>query len=140
MCFSLSYSFVEDFFASRYFSMDAITGEVKIAAGASIDREVIGPSLNFNIQAADLCKLMNWDFRLLGYVFYKWVIRLFIADGNVTLGTANGKRSIVNFMVNIIDINDDPPRFEPVSTENCYFRSRNFQRMTLFFPAQYRVI
>lgn len=45
---------MENFDAARYFTFDNITGDIMIAAKGNIDRETIGPSLSYTIQAADM--------------------------------------------------------------------------------------
>ena len=39
-----------------YFTFDNVTGDLMIAAKGNIDRETIGSSLSYTIQAADMCK------------------------------------------------------------------------------------
>lgn len=52
----IRFSFVENFDAARYFTFDNVTGDLMIAAKGNIDRETIGSSLSYTIQAADMCK------------------------------------------------------------------------------------
>ncbi len=53
----LRYSFVESFEASRYLTIDSITGEIRTSQ--KIDRELSGASLKFTLQATDKSKFFT---------------------------------------------------------------------------------